>query len=258
MSTWYWKTAQFAEPQGPVSPHEIKKLVLTNRLHPDSFVRKEGMEDWIPARRLKGLFDNSGDQQAKEHATTEAPQPSLDQQPTHSPRVHHSTGMYQKKDRQESNWGAGNSAGTFGGAEVLGGGAMFGHHATGNEYSKGMDYEPMPDFFSFRGRIRRTTYFLHSFGISMILMILMLVVGFVMGGFAEEEPIGAVIAIVLLSIAGTVVLSFPHVKRLHDLNLSAWFYWIGLIPFVNVLFGLYVLFGRGTEGPNKYGPDPRE
>ena len=58
-------------------------------------------------------------------------------------------------------------------------------------------------------------------------------------------------------IVTAILTSFPQVKRLHDLDLSGWYYWLGLIPLVNLIFGLYVMFGRGTIGPNKYGPDPR-
>ena len=48
------------------------------------------------------------------------------------------------------------------------------------------------------------------------------------------------------------------VRRLHDLNLSGWYYLAFLIPVVGVLFSLYVLFAPGTVGPNKYGADPLE
>lgn len=54
-----------------------------------------------------------------------------------------------------------------------------------------------------------------------------------------------------------------QVRRFHDRNISGWWY-LGLlvsclIPFVAILsiiaiFVINVL--RGTEGPNKFGPDP--
>ena len=247
MSTWYWKTDQFGEPNGPVSAQEIKQLVLADQLHRDSFLRKEGMEKWIPAGRLKELFDSPGSQKSAQHAGADASRRSGGQQGSHAQRVHHSTGMYQKNKQQESN----QFSGSFGSA------ASMGWQGTRNDFFKGGDYESLPTFFSFRGRARRTTYFLQTLGISVALTIVMLVV-VLMSGDTEEISVGASILIILLSIAGAIVQSFPHVKRLHDLNLSAWFYWISIIPLVNFFFGLYMLFGRGTEGPNKYGPDPRD
>jgi uncharacterized membrane protein YhaH (DUF805 family) len=47
--------------------------------------------------------------------------------------------------------------------------------------------------------------------------------------------------------------AFPIVKRLHDLNKSGWLWLLGLIPLVNVFFGIYLLFGKGTEDSNDYG-----
>ena len=58
------------------------------------------------------------------------------------------------------------------------------------------------------------------------------------------------------------------VRRLHDRNMSGWWYGgliIGsFIPFINILAGIgiivmYVMFLLpGMPGPNKYGPDPKD
>jgi curved DNA-binding protein CbpA len=47
------------------------------------------------------------------------------------------------------------------------------------------------------------------------------------------------------------------IKRLHDLNNSGWLSLLQLIPFVNFVFGLYLLFSDSNKGPNKYGEDPK-
>jgi uncharacterized membrane protein YhaH (DUF805 family) len=48
-----------------------------------------------------------------------------------------------------------------------------------------------------------------------------------------------------------------QIKRWHDRDKSGWWCLIGLVP---VIGGLWVLiecgFLRGTEGPNRFGPDP--
>ncbi|MBS9784394.1 DUF805 domain-containing protein [Candidatus Gracilibacteria bacterium] len=45
-------------------------------------------------------------------------------------------------------------------------------------------------------------------------------------------------------------------KRFHDLNYSGWMYLFTFIPIVNIILGLILLFGKGTDGENQYGPDP--
>ncbi len=49
---------------------------------------------------------------------------------------------------------------------------------------------------------------------------------------------------------------FLTAKRLHDLNKSAVYMTLYVIPFINVLFFLYLCLVKGTSGENKYGPDP--
>lgn len=63
-------------------------------------------------------------------------------------------------------------------------------------------------------------------------------------------------AIGLIQLAAVVPSAIVASKRLHDLNTSAWYLLLGLIPLVNIGLGLVLVFARGTRGPNKYGPDP--
>lgn len=41
--------------QGPVSAKEIEQLAQSGELRPDDLVWKEGMDEWVPADRIKGL-----------------------------------------------------------------------------------------------------------------------------------------------------------------------------------------------------------
>ena len=254
MSTWYWKNAQHAEPQGPVSPRDLKGLALNNVLNRSDLVWKEGMAEWVEAHKLKGLFDGvARAPQRRPENTVEPASPPR----SSSPRVHHSTGMYRKNEQQEANFSSA-GAPSFGSASI--GGASIGGPSSMNQPFKGVDYEELPSFFSHRGRMRRTTYFLQSLGISVALAIVMIVAMLLTGSLASPEAInspGLSLFIIVLSIGGAVLLSFPFVKRLHDLNMSGWFYWVNFIPLVSALFSLYVLFAPGSDGPNKYGPNPR-
>lgn len=45
-------------------------------------------------------------------------------------------------------------------------------------------------------------------------------------------------------------------RRLHDREMSAWWLLIGLVPVIGGI-ALLVLFAlKGTDGPNRFGPDP--
>lgn len=43
------------------------------------------------------------------------------------------------------------------------------------------------------------------------------------------------------------------VRRLHDMNRGGWLIILFIIPLLNVFLGLYLMFGSGTAGINRYG-----
>lgn len=51
---WYY--AHDEQQHGPVSSAELKQLATSGRIGPDDFVWREGMDEWAPAGRVKGLF----------------------------------------------------------------------------------------------------------------------------------------------------------------------------------------------------------
>ena len=46
------------------------------------------------------------------------------------------------------------------------------------------------------------------------------------------------------------------VRRLHDLNLSAYWTVTAFIPYINLVFLACLLFIKGTNGYNRFGLDP--
>ncbi len=70
--------------------------------------------------------------------------------------------------------------------------------------------------------------------------------------FVDSHSDGAVVWICLLAVMWIYLGIVNAGKRLHDLNCSAWFSPIVFFPLVP----LFLLFLRGTNGPNKYGPQP--
>ena len=57
-------------------------------------------------------------------------------------------------------------------------------------------------------------------------------------------------------IAINILLFFPIVKRLHDMNVSGGLGILAFLPGANVILALVLLFKKGTLGDNKYGSDP--
>jgi uncharacterized membrane protein YhaH (DUF805 family) len=102
--------------------------------------------------------------------------------------------------------------------------------------------------FSFEGRIRRTEY-----GLSFIIFAL---------GRVITQFIAVAIAAKGNDISGAIALSYIFLipllwffwaqgsKRCHDVGISGWWQ---IVPFVP----LYLIFGNGEKGNNKYGDDPK-
>lgn len=101
-------------------------------------------------------------------------------------------------------------------------------------------------------------------------------------GFFYESILHILLVVAPVAILSWVILSFPTVKRLHDINFSGWFYLLLLIdPIYEIFCKIYLnskmileieiilvvllvsvflilFFKKGTKGANKYGPDPLE
>lgn len=103
-------------------------------------------------------------------------------------------------------------------------------------------------FWKPSGRISRSTFFWRSF----FLAIFLLFPGLTIIQAKTEFSMGYVLCAVFLFFYGIQV-----IKRLHDVNLSGWFALLILIPSINFIFFLYLLFAGGTIGMNKYGYDPK-
>jgi uncharacterized membrane protein YhaH (DUF805 family) len=127
----------------------------------------------------------------------------------------------------------------------------------------GHDATYEPKVFSFSGRIGRMRYLAYSFGISFLLMF---IVGFVtavmgyMGAAAGESMLGIVVlGITTLVYIAVIVLSIGFARRrFNDLDRSGWWILTFLIPLVNLLVSIYLVFFPGSEGSNKFGPAPTD
>ncbi len=120
-------------------------------------------------------------------------------------------------------------------------------------------------FFSFRGRAHRAHYWTVN-GASLALVLVLSTLSLVVVRSADDATAGDADAwLSLLGLAFFAVFIVliwvslaAGVKRWHDRDKSGVWMLIGLIPWIG---GLWILiecgFLPGTDGPNKYGGDPR-
>jgi uncharacterized membrane protein YhaH (DUF805 family) len=111
------------------------------------------------------------------------------------------------------------------------------------------------------GRYNRAKYFWTTLAIGICFWVLISLIGLAADALGDEPATGGVIGLVIICLTifpGAVVLqAFQTVKRLHDLDRPGWHFWLlYFVPFYNIYLHLVILFEKGTNGLNKYGPDP--
>lgn len=109
------------------------------------------------------------------------------------------------------------------------------------------------------GRFGRLSFLAWSFLGSIILSFFLFILSSILGdGFnLEDFSTASPIAILILILIYIVFIYFYWVftiRRLHDRNHSGWLSLLLLVPLINIIFALYLLFAKGTSGANHYGP----
>ena len=127
--------------------------------------------------------------------------------------------------------------------------------------------------FSFKGRIRRTHYWLGAIGSGIVFGVILMVIMLVFGGgaalMAQGGTDGANAGAAGIGIIGVLayiaVMVFVvwislalQVKRWHDRDKSGVWVFINFIPLIGGLWALVECgFLDGTMGPNQFGPSPK-
>ena len=115
-----------------------------------------------------------------------------------------------------------------------------------------------PKIFSFQGRIGRMRYLAYGIGVNLLLMLVMLPLAGATA-FMGGDPGSSIIGILGIGIfyVLTIVISVMFAKRrLNDLNRSGWWFLLFIVPLVNLLLAIYLIFFPGTNGSNNFGPAP--
>lgn len=105
-------------------------------------------------------------------------------------------------------------------------------------------------YFSCNGRIPRKVYWLASLPLFGMYIVAELLV-------AGERSFGATVLALMVLLVLTVPSLVLSIKRFHDRDKSGWFVLISFIPVIGPIWLLVELgFLRGSEGENRFGPDP--
>jgi uncharacterized membrane protein YhaH (DUF805 family) len=116
-------------------------------------------------------------------------------------------------------------------------------------------FQPFRRMFDFRGRARRTEYWLF-----VLLQLVVFVAAFVAGSnvLPEDDKFESLLGLPLLHVAvfGLPMLAL-QVRRLHDSDKSGWWVLVSLVPYIGLGCILWLMLQPGSWGPNRFADDPR-
>ena len=129
----------------------------------------------------------------------------------------------------------------------------FARGGTGPKYEPDKDLQSM--FLRYDNRLNRKRYIFRSFALGAAVSIITKLITMI----AVSTHSSAIASLgTIISIAAAIPSFMLIIRRLHDLNRPTWWCIGVFVPLVNLVLGIYLLFFKGTDGPNDYGPDPLE
>lgn len=111
----------------------------------------------------------------------------------------------------------------------------------------------MENIFSFSGRRNRKSYILASLAVVAVMALIWTVAALICYG---SNSYGALVLAGVLSIPAAIVGWALGSQRCRDFGWTGWAMLLTLIPYVGWIFGVAIMFVPGTQGANRYGPDP--
>ncbi len=126
-------------------------------------------------------------------------------------------------------------------------------------------FEALKKYAQFSGRATRKEYIwtvllspiLYSF-----LFIIITNISNVITSTSDNNDANIIFALIFGIILMVATLMFAivniavKVRRFHDIDNSGWFCLFLLIPIINIVFLLFLIFKKGTLGANRFGDDP--
>ena len=117
-------------------------------------------------------------------------------------------------------------------------------------------------YFSCSGRLNRKPYIYRTIAVTFVSLALAMFLFYFFAGFQPgnyKRPdykwvhFGLLVMIMVITIWSGFSLG---IRRCHDVDKSGWWLLLGVLPYINVAWGLYLICKRGTIGRNCYGDDP--
>ena len=103
-------------------------------------------------------------------------------------------------------------------------------------------------YVDFQGRARRAEYWWYT----LVYVIIYVILAIIQNALNLNAVLTGIFGLALL--LPSLGVAF---RRMHDIDKSAWWLLIGLIPLVGAIVLIYWFVQPGTSGPNQYGPDPK-
>jgi len=102
------------------------------------------------------------------------------------------------------------------------------------------------NIFSTKGRIGRLAFLLWMIPLWCLTAVLI----------SSYQDFGCSTILAYASLTILMLNIFPVVRRLHDINVAGWYWFVIFVPLMNFLMLLYLLFEKGSKDANKYGGPP--
>ena len=109
----------------------------------------------------------------------------------------------------------------------------------------------LTNYATFRGRACRSEYWYFALFLALVNIVARILDVTMVGFDAQVSPISAIVFVVLFLPSLAVA-----VRRLHDKNRTGWWYLLFFLPLIGVIVLLIWFCGKGTDGANRFGPDP--
>jgi uncharacterized membrane protein YhaH (DUF805 family) len=108
------------------------------------------------------------------------------------------------------------------------------------------------NYVNFSSRAARSEYWFWALFFALVYLVTAIIDVLIMsagnGGIGVLSGLAA-LALFLPSLAVTI-------RRLHDLDRSGWWVFLGFVPLVGGIILLIWYCSKGTDGSNRFGPDP--
>jgi uncharacterized membrane protein YhaH (DUF805 family) len=115
-------------------------------------------------------------------------------------------------------------------------------------------FQVLRKYAVFGGRASRKEFWLFSL-IYLAVLLVLTFIDFRVGTFDHDYRVG--LASGLYEFATLLPVIAVSVRRLHDTNRSAWWYFIVYIPVAGIILFLFFMAQDSQPGENRYGPSPK-